>query len=324
MAITPLPTAPNSGQDAQTFNANADGMFAALPAFVSDVNTTQAAMSMIAAGTAFAIPYTFDTTITDADPGAGKLRLSSATQNAATVIRADLFGADLQDYTAVLGDFTSSTNTVKGQIRLVKLSDATKWLTFNLTATATPTGYRNLTVTPVAGSSATPFVNNDSVVMLFTRSGDLGVTYPVLHVREQQTSGTNAGTSAANGTQTRVFNTIVVNTIAGASLASNTVTLPAGTYQVLARIPSYGAVSNSANLFNSSDSTVTLISGSSSQGSTASDNIFIMGFFTIAATKNFTIVQWTLSSQVNFGLGAAGSLPGQLEVYSDAIYMKIG
>lgn len=324
MAITTLPTPPSRAQSQSVFNTNMEAFFAALPQFTSDTNATQAAMTMIAAGTAFAIPYTFDTTITDADPGNGKLRLSSATQNAATVIRADLLGVDAQDYTAVIGDFASSTNTVKGQIRLVKLSDATKWLTFNLTAIATPTGYRNLTVTPVAGSSASPFLNNDSIVMLFTRCGDLPNTYPVLHVREQQTSGTNGGTSAANSTQTRVLNTTVVNTIPGASLASNAVTLPAGTYEVSARVPSYGAVSNSANLFNSSDSTVALISCSSSQGATASDNIFIVGIFTIAAAKNFTIVHWTLASTATSGLGRASSSPGQVEVFTEAIFKKIG
>lgn len=325
MAITPLPVpAPNSAQDIQTFNDAGDRLFAALPTFVSDVNATQAAMSMIAAGTAFAIPYTFDTTITDADPGAGKLRLSSATQNAATVIRAELVGSDAQNYAAVLADFVSSTNTVKGQIRLVKLGDATKWLTFNLTAMASPTGYKNLTVTPIGGSSATPFVNGDSLVMLFTRAGDLGATSLILHVREQQTSGTNGGTSvSADNTQTRVINTTVINTIPGASLAGNTVTLPAGIYKFFGRAPSYQSGRAVANLFNATDSTVTLI-GSGAISTTTSCDSIIVGVFTIASSKNFTIRHYTQTGVASLGLGFAASVPSQVEIYTEEFFEKIG
>jgi hypothetical protein len=49
---------------------------------------------------------------------------------------------------------------------------------------------------------------------------------------EQQTSGTNGGTGS-NGFNTRLLNTTVANTITGASLGSNQVTLPAGTYDIV-------------------------------------------------------------------------------------------
>jgi hypothetical protein len=176
MAITPLSPLDRTSA---TFRTDVDTFFASkLPTFVTEANQTAAAMSAAAAGTAFAIPYTFDSTTTDADPGAGKLRLSNATQNAATVIRVDTTGADGADWTGVLDQFDASSSTVKGQIRLVKLGDATKWLAFNVTARATPAGYRNITVTPVAGSSASPFANGDAVLLLFTRSGDVAIAGP--------------------------------------------------------------------------------------------------------------------------------------------------
>lgn len=324
MAITTLPTPPSRSQSQSVFNTNMEAFFAALPQFTSDTNATQAAMTMIAAGTAFAIPYTFDTTITDADPGAGKLRLSSATQNAATVIRAELVGSDAQNYAAVLADFVSSTNTVKGQIRLVKLGDATKWLTFNLTAMASPTGYKNITVTPIGGSSAAPFVNGDSLVLLFTRAGDLGATSLILHVREQQTSGTNGGTSvSADKTQTRVINTTVINTIPGASLAGNTVTLPAGTYKFFGRAPSYQSGRSVANLFGTTDSNPTLIGSGAISSNTSCDSI-IVGVFTIAASKSFTIRHYTQTGVAALGLGFAASVPSQVEIYTEAFFEKIG
>jgi hypothetical protein len=131
-------------------------------------------MNSIAAGTAVSIPYTFSTTITDADPGAGILRLSNATQNAATVIRADIAGSDGSTWTSVLDLMDDSTSTVKGLIMLQALADGTKWLMFSVSALASPTGYKNITVANVASSAANPFSNGESLVLKFTRNGDKG------------------------------------------------------------------------------------------------------------------------------------------------------
>lgn len=128
-------------------------------------------------GSGVSIDYTFSTTTTDSDPGAGKLRLSNATQTAATVIRADLTDVHSVDATAVLDNLDASTGTVKGYIRLVKTTDLTKWIEFTLTSRASPSGYRNLTVVEIAASGASPvFANNDPVTLVFTRTGDKGDT----------------------------------------------------------------------------------------------------------------------------------------------------
>lgn len=125
-------------------------------------------------GGAITIAYAFSTTTTDADPGNGALRLDNATQNTATHIYADLNDSSSVDWTSVLDTFDASTNTVKGSIRLVKVGDATKFLTFNVTARTTATGYRKFTVTNTGSSSASPFANNDSILLCFDRAGDAG------------------------------------------------------------------------------------------------------------------------------------------------------
>ena len=53
----------------------------------------------------------------------------------------------------------------------------------------------------------------------------------LLHVRDEKASGTDGGTSA-NGIVDRDLNTVKVNEITGASLSSNQITLPSGTYYV--------------------------------------------------------------------------------------------
>lgn len=131
---------------------------------------------------ATAIQYTFDTTTTDSDPGAGKLRLSSATQNASTVIRVDLADINGSDMTGLIDTFDASTNTTKGQIRLSKLGDPTKFIVFGLTARAAPSGYRNLTGTVVASSASNPFTNADTLVLSFVRAGDAGVSGNIIEI----------------------------------------------------------------------------------------------------------------------------------------------
>lgn len=160
--------------DQSTFDAAVAQLMTDLPTWGSQVNALTAALNALAAGTAYAIPYTFSTTTTDADPGAGFLRLSSATQNTSTVIRIDPIGADTIDWSGVIDTFDASTSTSKGQLRIVKLGDPTKWIAGTLTARAAPTGYRNLTIAVTASSSANPFGNNESVILLFTRTGDIG------------------------------------------------------------------------------------------------------------------------------------------------------
>ena len=127
-------------------------------------------------GGAITIAYTFSTTTTDADPGNGFLRLSSATENTSTVIRTDLQDTGGISWSSVLATFADSTNTVKGHIRLVNPNDTTKWLLFTVSAVASPTGYKNITVSNIGSSSASPFANNDPVTLTFDRTGDVGAT----------------------------------------------------------------------------------------------------------------------------------------------------
>lgn len=169
-------TMPSQSQAQATFDQNMAAFFANLPVFGSQFNASIANYNASFSGNAYAIPYTIDlSSTTDADPGAGNLRLDNATQNLATTLRMDLLGAGgTIDYTSMIDTFDASTSTVKGQIRIVKQGDASKFLFFDVTARATPTGYRNISVTPRASSSANPFVNGDAVLLFFQRTGDKG------------------------------------------------------------------------------------------------------------------------------------------------------
>lgn len=212
--LTAPPTAPDTN-DPTTFDARADAHIAWQATNVTEMNAFQAALTSIAAGTAFAIPYTFSTTTTDSDPGAGILRLDNATQNTSTTIRADLVGSDGSTWTSVIDTFDDSTSTIKGQILLVKLADATKWLAFNVTALASPSGYKNITVANIASSAASPFADGDSLALKFTRTGDKGETGA-------------AGANGTNGAQLTLGTP--VNTTSGTAI--NYTGIPSGTKQI--------------------------------------------------------------------------------------------
>ncbi|KAK1548209.1 hypothetical protein Q3G72_029596 [Acer saccharum] len=235
--FTPPPAVPQRG-DRTTFSARVDAFLTWMANLIPQLTAFLAALTNISSGGAFSIPYTIDLSSTaDADPGNGVLRFNAAAQNAATTLFLDLLSSDNVDYTAMLDQFDASTSLVKGALRIVSQTDPTKFLTYSVTARTTAAGYRKVTVTPINGSSASPFTQGDQVVVKFTRTGDKGDTgvfgIPMVHVREEQAANTNSGTApTALGTNLYrcALNTVKQNDISGASLSTNQLTLPAGKY----------------------------------------------------------------------------------------------
>jgi hypothetical protein len=177
--------------------------------------------------------------------------------------------------------------------------------------------YRRITAT---GSGATD-PKNDSTNYTATIIG----TFPYLHVREEQTSGTAGGTSTSATQHVRVLNTTVgTNSITGASLASNIVTLPAGTYEFRADAPCLNGTQHKISLYNDSDSTDILVgvSVSSASGAGASVPAICSGRFTLATAKNIKLRHYIYTGLVTSGLGlAVGS--GSVEVYASLQIWKV-
>ncbi len=174
MPLTLLPAAPARTDAPAVFIAKSDAHVASLSTLVTEFNAEIGNINAIGAGGAYALKYVFSTTTTDADPGAGFMRMDNATQNASTTLRLDVTGSDGIDVTSLIDSFDSSLSANKGQLRIVKTSDPSKWMAFNVTARAALTGYRNISVQLIGSSTASPFANNDSVVAMFTRTGDIG------------------------------------------------------------------------------------------------------------------------------------------------------
>jgi len=172
MAMTPITPLDRT---APTFKSDLDQFFLTeMPRVAEEFNAGIGDFNAALAGGAYAFPFVFDSATVDADPGPGELRLSSATQNAATALRIDVLTMGGASLSALFDTLQSVTSAVKGAVRIVKSADPSKWLLFDVTAVGTGAGYRNMTVVHRAGSTASPFANGDALMVYIERNGDKG------------------------------------------------------------------------------------------------------------------------------------------------------
>ena len=141
---------------------------------------------------------------------------------------------------------------------------------------------------------------------------------------DQKTSGSHGGTFTSGAWRTRDINTSQYNNITSASIASNQITLPAGTYQVSAYAP-FGSTNQCATrLYNITDSSATILGSSEYNDNTdpfKQTKGFVDGIFTIAGTKVFEIQQYGAVTKATTGFGFATGY--QAEIYTTVKITKI-
>lgn len=138
-------------------------------------------------------------------------------------------------------------------------------------------------------------------------------------IQEQQPSGTaSQGTFTAGAFRTRTLNSVVANDASLATLLSNQITLPAGSYRCAIRCPAQNATQHQARLQNITDA-VTLVTGSSGSSQASSlDHSFVIGRFSLATAK-------VLEVQQRFSGGAGGPAASfGTEVYTVAEFWMEG
>jgi len=144
----------------------------------------------------------------------------------------------------------------------------------------------------------------------------------LLHVRDEKANNTSGGTFTSGSWQTRTLNTSVTNEISGASLSSNQITLPSGTYFIVATANvGTNVARHTAKLRNVTDSSDTII-GTSEYTAADSNKSIVTGRFTIAAQKTFEL-QHRCSSTSNvdgFGTNADFSV---VQVFAEVQIWKV-
>ena len=151
---------------------------------------------------------------------------------------------------------------------------------------------------------------------------------PFLHIQDQKPQGTNGGTFTSGAWRTRDLNTVLTNTIPGASLSNNQITLPAGKYYVEASAPSYIVSLVQLQVYDITNTSILLL-GSVTRylwgGGTTSPICglsLVSGIFQSEAEIDLELRhQCSVTNDAN-GFGVAANFT--TEVYSDIRIWRIG
>jgi len=150
-------------------------------------------------------------------------------------------------------------------------------------------------------------------------TGRLSVTQ-VIHVRDEKAQNTVSGTFTSGAWRTRVLNTSKTNTITGASLASNQITLPAGTYWVHATAPAFNTGRHLAKLYNTTGAADVLLGTSAYSGTFQSGQSVLSGQFTLTATSVLELQHRCETTHATQGFGVESNFA--TEAYSDVVIWK--
>lgn len=135
-------------------------------------------------------------------------------------------------------------------------------------------------------------------------------------IRDEKAQNTEGGTFTSGAWRTRTLNTEVVDTGNHAALASNQITLEAGTYRVWISCPAINVARHQARLQNITDGTTLLVgtSESSAAASTVTSRSLIEGRITLSAQKVLEVQHQCQTTGTTTGFGLASNFT--TEVYT--------
>lgn len=136
--------------------------------------------------------YTFSTSVTETDPGVGKLALNNATAGSATKLSISETDADANGFASVINGWITGP-TAKGTLLIRKAGEPAVFAEYTITgenkAEGAPTTFNNVVVTSVASNGS--FANGDAVTIAYWSSAT--TTLPV--------GATESGTWSFSGTE---------------------------------------------------------------------------------------------------------------------------
>lgn len=153
----------------------------------------------------------------------------------------------------------------------------------------------------------------------------LATVAPVMMVHEVRPANVAVRSLVVNAWTQRPLNTVVINQIAGASLADERITLPAGTYRVQFAGSCWRGGLHITRLYNVTDSVVVTEGISCDDwdggGNGSSHPSTGIAHFTIAATKTFSLQTFTIENTSKMGNGdqlSVAALNGYIEIIKEA------
>jgi len=224
------------------------------------------------------------------------------------------------------------TSPQEGQFAYLKDTNVTTYYTGSAWANVDTTGMTNPMTTTgdiiYSSPGSTPVrlgigstgnvLTVASGVPSWSAPASTGASYAVF--ADEKTSGTNGGTATNGAFRTRDLNTSRVNGITGASLASNQITLPAGTYQIQAYATSTESGNTQTRFYNITDSTVAIV-GITNYVANAGGITTLGGSVVITGNKVFELQHRVGTTVAGNGFGVAASWG--TECYSYVIIAKV-
>jgi hypothetical protein len=147
----------------------------------------------------------------------------------------------------------------------------------------------------------------------------LGYEIGYVLVRDIQVVGTNGGDFTQGAWRTRVLNTLVADNMGIASLASNQLTLPAGTYYVTARCPGRHVDAHQCRLYDITGAAV-LLTGTpafsdSTDATPGQTDTYLEGVITLTVESAIELQHQCITTRAADGFGLACNY--DLEVYAE-------
>jgi hypothetical protein len=142
-----------------------------------------------------------------------------------------------------------------------------------------------------------------------------------LHVYDEKTAGTDGGTATSGSWELRTLNTVGLNNITGASLASNQITLPAGTYFIDAIAPTFNTGSHKARLYDTTAAAAIFYGTTESSAGGNSSSSTIRGQFTLSVQSVLEIQHRVTTTNAGDGYGANAGF-SVVERYTDVVIQR--
>lgn len=216
--------------------------------------------------------------------------------------------------------FASAEEAATQAATAVSAANATAWVSGTVYTVGkvvySPIDKRSYRRSTAGGGTTDPSADLANWVLLSAGSD----TY--FYARDERASGVSGG-SSVQGPQTRALNTVKTNTIPGAFLLDNRVTLPAGTYRFRLRAPRGTGGTHRVSLFNHTANVVAMLGASRNPMELGDDGI-CQGEITLAVTSAVSVQHYiaNASNQQGFDLGRAVG-DGFVEVYAEAEFWRM-
>ena len=181
-----------------------------------------------------------------------------------------------------------------------------------------------ITLSPQSGNFA---AGTTCIIIGYKNTLIAGGQTDYICIQDQKPQNTQGGTFTSGAWQTRDLNTEVADDGNHASMASNQITLAAGTYRCRIECPAYATYRHQARLQNITDSSTTLIGTSGFSGFYSGASYpsvvssIIVGEFTISSAKIFEIQHQCESTTGSDGFGVQCNFG--TEVYTVVEFWKV-